>query len=351
MKHIGSTKKIPLLAQVKAWVQNHRTRTYIYVGLVLITITAGIATYATLAQKLPDIQPAPIVVQPKKIYYSPLTGSKVVDEAATKNTVTGVMIENSPDARPQSGLKDSGVVFEAVAEGGITRFLALYQEQKPALIGPVRSLRIYYLDWLTPFNASVAHVGGSYDALKEVRNGKYRDIDQFFNAGTYWRSSDRYAPHNVYTNFKRLDSLNKQKKYTSSSFTGFARKDEKAAATPTATSITVSISGPLFNSSYRYDAKKNRYNRSQAGQPHKDREKGQITPKAVVVMNINGKSAIGSGKVTIFQNGTVTKGTWHKKNRTSQLSFRDAEDKEIELVRGQTWISAIPNGVGSVSWK
>ena len=107
------------------------------------------------------------------------------------------MIENSPDARPQSGLKAAGVVYEAIAEGGITRFMALYQTSKPELIGPVRSLRMYYLDWFAPYSASIAHVGGSLNALTEARSGKYRDLDQFFNSQTYWRASDRYAPHNV----------------------------------------------------------------------------------------------------------------------------------------------------------
>ena len=107
------------------------------------------------------------------------------------------MIENSPDARPQSGIKQAGVVYEAIAEGGITRFLALYQEAKPGLIGPVRSVRMYYVDWAAPYNASIAHIGGSAAALAEVRNGNYRDIDQFFNSGSYWRAIA--TPRTMYT--------------------------------------------------------------------------------------------------------------------------------------------------------
>ena len=99
--------------------------------------------------------------------------------------VTAIMIENSPDARPHSGLKQAEVVYEAIAEGGITRFLTLFQQHKPQLIGPVRSLRMYYVDWLAPYQASVAHVGGSHASLQEIRNGKYRDIDQFFNGSSY----------------------------------------------------------------------------------------------------------------------------------------------------------------------
>jgi hypothetical protein len=104
------------------------------------------------------------------------------------------MIENSPDARPQSGLQDAGVVVEAIAEGGITRFLTLFQESQPQYIGPVRSLRPYYIDFAAPFQAGIAHVGGSPEALSRVRNGSYRDLDQFFNSAYFSRISARPAP-------------------------------------------------------------------------------------------------------------------------------------------------------------
>src|SRR5690606_9454884 len=94
-------------------------------------------------------EPVATTLEPKPEpikYYSPLTGELVANESDQTAPVTAVMIENSPDARPQSGLKDAGVVYEAIAEGGITRFLAIYQNKKPELIGPVRSLRMYYVD-------------------------------------------------------------------------------------------------------------------------------------------------------------------------------------------------------------
>jgi len=300
--------------------------------------------------------------QPKITYYSPLSGAEVADESATKNAVTAIMIENSPDARPQSGLKDSEVVFEAIAEGGITRFLALYQNNKPQLIGPVRSVRMYYVDWLAPFDASVAHIGGSAAALAEVRNGNYRDIDQFFNSGYYWRASDRYAPHNVYTSFEKLDALNASKGYNSSTFEGFKRGDSDPIIPASATNISVEMSYYLFNSSYNYDTSTNSYLRFQAGEPHQDREKGQISPKVVVIMKIpmtlvledgyrQAYQTIGSGQAYIFQNGSVKEATWSKSAKNSQIHFLDVNGSDIELARGQTWISAIPADTGSVSWQ
>ena len=272
------------------------------------------------------------------------------------------MIENSPDARPQSGIKQAGVVYEAIAEGGITRFLALYQEAKPGLIGPVRSVRMYYVDWVAPYNASIAHIGGSAAALAEVRNGNYRDIDQFFNSGSYWRARDRYAPHNVYTNFERLDALNRSKGYVESKFTGFARTDDKPHETPNATSINMTISGALYNTHYDYDKASNSYLRSIGGAPSDDREEGRITPKVVIAMKVDMAHVMedgwresittsGAGSAVIFQNGIANEVTWRKNSRNDPLQFIDGNGKEVPLNRGQTWITAIPNSHGGVSWQ
>ncbi len=302
-----------------------------------------------------------IVKLPEK-FYSPLTGEEVKDAAATKQAVTAIMIENSPDARPQSGVKQAGIVYEAIAEGGITRFLTLHQQDKPQMVGPVRSLRMYYVDWLAPYNTSIAHVGGSAAALKEIRSGSYRDIDQFFNGAYYWRATDRYAPHNVYTSFAKLDALNAAKGYLESTFPGFSRVDGKPSPTPNATNITINISGPLYNTSYTYDAATNRYIRSLGGKPHVDREDGQITPSVVIALKTEmvrvledgyreSITTIGSGGATIFQNGTVQEVTWHKPDRKSPITFTDANGKDVPLVRGQTWISAVPTKGGSVVWQ
>lgn len=293
-------------------------------------------------------------------FYSPLSGIET-DEAATKRPVTAVMIENSPDARPQSGLADAEVVFEAVAEGGITRFIALYQVSRPDLIGPVRSLRPYYLEWAAGFNASIAHVGGSPEALGMVRSGNYgTDLDQFFNAGTYWRATDRYAPHNVYTSFDRLDQLNQAKGHNASSFSFAPRADAKPAKQPDATAIDISVSSGLFSVSYAYNAEKNSYDRRQGDQPHSDREKGQLSPKVVIALktsvSLSGDgthmsvSTAGSGTAYVFQNGTVAEGTWSKESARAQLFIKDSTGKEIPLNRGQTWVTTVGNERG-IAWR
>lgn len=364
--NFASEQKQSRWARLKQWVKAHRARTiFIAIGGLLFLSATGVVAYFLLTGKPLQAQynaQIDIVERPKPVFYSPLTGEKVTDEAATKQAVTAIMIENSPDARPQSGIKQAGIIYEAVAEGGITRFLTLHQQNKPQMIGPVRSLRMYYVDWLAPYNASVAHIGGSAAALTEVRNGKYRDIDQFFNAGSYWRATDRYAPHNVYTSFEKLDALNAKKGFTTSTFTGFPRTDGKPAEPPTATNITINISGPLYNTAYTYDAVNNRYNRNLAGKPHTDREEGPITPSVVIAMKVEMHrvfedgyreeiKANSTGQAYIFQNGTMQEVTWKKPSRAAQLSFIGVDGKEVSLTRGQTWISAVPNSTGSVSWQ
>lgn len=332
-------------------------------ALTGLLIVAGTLLWYYVLRAEPAPPPPPPVVKeeepPKPTTVpSPLTGVQVKPELA-KLPTTGVMIENSPDARPQSGLYDAGVVFEAISEGGITRFLALYQEAQPAQIGPVRSVRPYYLDLLKPFDAPIAHVGGSGQALAEIRQQNIKDLDSFHNPNHYQRVSHRYAPHNMYTSRKQLLELQKSKGWNTSKFTGFSRKEEKKAATPTAKSIDLNISSFLYNPHFDYDAATNSYKRVMGGGPHTDEAaRKQIKPKVVIALVMSHHYAgiysvygvNGSGAAFIFQDGTVTKGTWQKKNRDSQFTFTDTDKKTISLNPGQTWISLVASP-GAVTYK
>ena len=348
---------------IRTWISQHRIFLMITAGAFIIG-TASIATLYVLTKPQPVAidQTPPPKPKPAKTYNLPLTGMKTTDEADLTKPVTAIMLENSLDARPQSGLKEAEVIYEAVAEAGITRFLAVYQKNAPELVGPVRSVRPYYVEWAKPYDASIAHIGGSQRALQEIRNGEYRDIDQFFNADTYWRATDRLAPHNVYTSFEKLQMLNAKKGYTSSQPKVFERGETKPLSESKASSISVGISSPTFNSSYTYDAKTNSYARSQAGQVHLDREKGAITPAVVIVMKVNETTVqeetarqsittTGSGPVTIFQNGDVIEGTWQRLATSDQFKFTDTGGTVIKLAPGQTWITAINQARGTVSWQ
>lgn len=342
---------------------NHGLRYFVMaIGIILAT---GTSLLIMLWQApIPEAQTFATPVKKKVVapkFYSPLTGAET-SEDLTKRHITAIMIENSPDARPQSGLKDAGVIFEAVAEGGITRFIALYQEGRPGLIGPVRSVRPYYVEWAAGFDPAVAHIGGSARALQMIRSGSYGvDMDQFFNAGSYWRATDRAAPHNVYTNFDRMDALASAKGKTASTFTFAERTDEKAVKTPNATHINVGVSSGVFNVDYDYDAASNSYVRKQGGAPHTDREGGQLQPKVVIAMKVQMSrgfedgyreqiTTTGTGQAFVFQNGTVQEVTWSKADPKSPLTFTGSDGKPVKLVRGQTWITALAAD-RNVSWQ
>ena len=209
---------------------------------------------------------------------SELTGLETTTEKA-KRPITAVMVENSPEARPQSGLKDAGVVFEAVAEGGITRFVALYQEAQPDLIGPVRSIRPYFVEWAAGFDAGLAHVGGSELALKMVKSGDYVvDLDQFkAPEGIFWRSEDRVAPHNMYTKMSGLDKYMAKLDKKKSDFQSWDRQALKSDKTesdlPAAQAIRLPVSTGIFEVSYHYDTASKTYQRFQGGEAHQDRVK------------------------------------------------------------------------------
>lgn len=343
---------------IKRFIRKPRTKKEwaILAAIIIVVVGSAMTAFALLRS---EPAPPPVVQkeepkpEPPKPTTEPsrLSGLPVKLEL-NKRPVTGVMIENSPDARPQAGLKEAGVVFEAVAEGGITRFLALYQETQPGNIGPVRSVRPYYLDFLMPFDAAIAHVGGSPEALAQIRNESIKDLDQFFNPGAYSRSPKRFAPHNMYTNMTALDGVNKARKYTASKFTGFVRKPDAPAKQPSAKSIDLNISSFLYNVHYDYVPKTNSYNRSQGGRPHIDENSNsQISPKVVVALvmprsihpdgvhTVYGTS--GSGELFVFQDGVLAKGTWQKKGRGSQFVFKDSKGKPFNFNAGQTWLTMV----------
>ncbi|HSW66537.1 MAG TPA: DUF3048 domain-containing protein [Bacillota bacterium] len=354
----------------KAWLAARTKKQWIIFAVVAVLVLAGggVGLFKVLHHKKPVAVSHAVtkkVVTPPKptTVANDLTGRQV-DPSINLRPVTAVMIENSEDARPQSGLDQAGVVFEAVAEGGITRFVALFQDTAPAYIGPVRSVRPYYEQWLLGFDAPVAHVGGSAEALANMGPWGIKDLDQFYNSATYHRISSRYAPHNVYTSMDELNALETKKGYTSSKFTPLARKAEAPFKTPVASSIDLTISSAFFNVHYDYDSTTNSYKRSEGGAAHmelnQDGSQVQITPKVVVALVLQqgiaaddlhtSYTATGSGAVYIFQDGNVITGSWHKASNNENFTFTDASGAAIKLNPGQTWFTAV-NATSHVAYK
>ena len=332
------------------------------VGVFTLISVAGVAFFMN-NQASPTISSVKVTSKPaaKPTTVSSNLSGLPVNPAINEQPVTGVMVENSPQARPQSGLSQAGVVFEAIAEGGVTRFLALFQDTSPANVGPIRSARPYYAQWALGFDAGYAHVGGSPKALANIKEWGVKDLDQFQNAGAYSRISSRPAPHNVYTSVDKLKQLQASKGYTKSSYKGFLRKKEAPSKTPNAKTIDMNISGPNYNVRYDYNPTTNSYQRVMAGGAHVDSNTNtQIAPKVVVAMVIpyglegdgyhSVYSTIGTGPAYIFQDGTVTTGQWTKSDNKAQITYSDASGKPLKLNPGQTWITAL-SAANKVTYK
>ena len=349
-----------------SWPPNKKT-VLISLGVILL-LTSGVGAVIALNQPTKAV-PVRTVTAVKKVkpvlppkpttVASNLSGLQV-DPSLNAKPVIGVMIENSPDARPQSGLSQASVVYEAIAEGGITRFLALFQDTNPANIGPIRSVRPYFLQWDMGFDAPIAHVGGSPEALAQIKSWGAKDLDQFFNGGSYHRISSRYAPHNVYTAVDTLTSLAIAKGYTTSSFTPWPRKAEAPSAQVTAKNIDLQISGAYYNVSYAYDKASNSYHRSEGGAPHMDANGNvQISPKVVIALVMPyGLEAdahhsvyglVGSGEAIVFQDGISTIGQWHKADYKGGMTFTNSAGAPLPLNPGQTWLTAVTSASNVVS--
>jgi hypothetical protein len=337
------------------WLRGLSPKKKILLTVLAVILVAGAAVGAYFLF-FAESAPKPLVAQKNEPKPEPvpttvasnLTGLQV-DPNVNERPVTAIMIENSVVARPQSGLNQAGVVFEAIAEGGITRFVALFQDTKPSYIGPVRSARPYFMQWMLGFDAAYAHAGGSAKALSYIKKWHVKDLQH--HASYFHRVTDRAAPHNLYTSIKDLNKYEKEKGFGKAKYTPLPRKEKEApSATPTAQTIDFNISSANYNVHYDYDPAANNYKRSVGGAKHKDEKTGgQLTPKVVVALIMpQGKdgiyytySTLGSGKAYIFQDGIVSIGTWKKKNNDSNLTFVDANGDLLRLNPGQTWFTAL----------
>ncbi|MBI4262567.1 DUF3048 domain-containing protein [Candidatus Uhrbacteria bacterium] len=269
----------------------------------------------------------------------------------------GVMIENFIDARPASGVARAQLVFEAPVEAGITRFLALYGTgDTGTAIGPVRSLRPYYLDWAKELGAAIVHVGGSDDAIRRVRKEYDRfDIDQFFESGSFWRTKAREAPHNVYTTLPLTRDVLKVRgvipPVQESTWT-FIDDPLLEARPESEQNIELVFSTDPYTVRWTYDRATNTYFRSQFGAPHLDADGTEIRaknivviPTAVKILDTVGRRAItllGSGQAIIFRDGTRVDASWRHKATDARLQLVASDGTSVSLTAGTTWVEIFP---------
>lgn len=267
-----------------------------------------------------------------------------------------VMIENLVSSRPPSGLSKANLVYEALAEGGITRFMAMYTGEMVTIpeIGPVRSARSYYLDWALAYDALYVHVGGSPQSFIDINKYEVFDLNQFYNSQYFWRDSERSAPHNLYTSGELLAyALRDNEAAEAGDYTVWQFKDDaNLTDRPTGEkNITIDFSSFNYKVEYKYDREKNDYIRYQAGEIHQDKDESEIRAKNVIVQKVKtylidqqrlGMDTVAEGEAFIFRDGQAVEGRWEKKSRDARTLYYDEEGNEIEFNAGTSWIEIIP---------
>jgi hypothetical protein len=299
-----------------------------------------------------------------------------------------VMIENHEESRPTSGLGSADIVYEAVAEGGITRFMGIFYcaiAAENTTLAPVRSARIYFVKLVPEYDALYNHVGGAGNcddptvnerakALCYIQRNKIKDLDQFGRAGdfkTCHRLTNR-LDHDVayeHTMACFTDTLYKAaEKYNwtnvdakgvswDKNFSPWKFSDSKPAVPSTATTISFDFwtSQKMYSVVWKYDSASNNYLRENGGVPAIDLNyQDQLNAKNIVVQFVTESGplddhkhmdygVIGTGKGLLFQNGVVQNITWSKATAASRTIFKDSQGKEISFVRGQIWIELVPS--------
>ena len=305
----------------------------------------------------PSPSPTPLTVP------DPLTGRPVPPEVAARHPIA-VMIDDQQDARPQSGLSFASVVWQAPAEGGIPRYMAIFQDRIPAAVGPVRSARYYFISWASEWKAVYAHAGGSPQALSTLKskgNGQWvYNADGFRYSGTFHRISTRRAPHNLYTSGAALRKLAAHLKAKDNTTTGIWQFAPDAALDARPTGGTIQVSYLANKVRYDYDRTSNTYLRTVSVEgKQKDASVGvRVAPKNVIVMLMHfgplndnhpekhrlEAQLVGSGKAWIATNGHTIIGTWKKTALTGPTRFYDSKGNPVTLTIGQTFVQVMPYG-------
>lgn len=346
----------------------------------------------------------PVLTGPKE-EICPLNGemfTKTEKDLWETRRPLAVMIENHEDSRPQSGLSKADVVYEAVSEGAITRFMAIFYCANAAYavkedydIGPVRSARIYFLDWASEY-ADVplyVHVGGAGQcndptvdprakALCQIEKYGWKnketwgDLDQFsLGFRVCRREPDRTGKpvateHSMYCSTEALWSTAATRKLTNVNFKNVAwnksfRSWQFKKDSPSSGSVSPDYEFwrdyKAYGVKWEYDKTLNSYKRLSGGQPLIDfNTQQQLIAKNVVVMFTTEKGpldehkhiiygTVGKGKALIFMDGMVTEGKWSKKTRIDRTIFTDNRGQEIKFNRGLVWISVLPT-TGKVNY-
>ena len=323
----------------------------VLVFLLLVLAGAGAYYYLNSGKEIPKVIEKKIV---KKL--------KIVDENS-KSRPFAVMINNHHQAWPHAGLQDAYITYEIIAEGGISRMMALFKDKDTAKIGSVRSARPYYLDYALENDAVYVHFGWSDQAKADISSLGVDNINGLINESVFWRdtSLNKSTEHTAFTSMEKVKTFAKEQGYNRDtnkdlllnySIDEISLKDREDAKKADKVYIKYSY---YTDTSYEYDEENKVYLRSMSGTPHKDAITGkQYTVKNIIITPIKNYSYdsygrqklenIGSGEGYYITDGYAIPITWTKDSRSSQTVYKDKSGKEIKVNDGNTFIQIQPLG-------
>jgi hypothetical protein len=294
-----------------------------------------------------------------KPYINPLTGLETTKETLERLPFA-VMINNHSQARPQAALDQAEVVFEILAEGGITRLMALYLEKQPVLTGPIRSARYYYAEKALEFNSIYVYAGASHEVVDDIEKLKVKSLSALKTGDKmFFRRTDRQVAyeHTLYANLEFARDLAQTKGFegTSQNLQPFMYRGQSS---PLEGSEAKSIEIQYHSNnlvSYQYVEKDGRYIRSINQKPHVDEtSQNQIGTRNIIiqtastVITVNGTleiDLVSSGKGKYISDGRVIDITWKKDARNTKTYFYALDGKELAINPGNTWIQVVPQYV------
>lgn len=355
------TQTLPSESKFISFVKKHKFKISISVVVLLVALGVGYFLITNNSKKVtePVVEAVP---EPEKPLIVPsLINGVMVSPELSKRRSVAVMIGNSPDARPQTGLIDADIVYEAYVEGNITRFLAIFKNTLTERVGPVRSARSYFIDYLSEYDSVYVYSGGSPAALSMITRNSIKGYPHATD-GTFWREPRPgiSSEHTLFANVNKIFQNSITKKGWPGEFetNSWKFKDALTPQTNVASTVVINYGGLTYRVEWIFDPKTNTYSRVMASAPHLDQaSRQQITASTVIVKTVDRRAnspyagtgresewtmnTIGTGPVSIFQDGVRIDGVWRKSSRTDRTRFFDSLGAEIAINRGKIWVQII----------
>lgn len=271
-----------------------------------------------------------------------------------------VMIDNQGSkVLPQGGLDRAQIVYEVIVEGGLTRLMPIFWGTKPEMIGPVRSARDYFLDYIMEYDAIYVHVGGSPQSVADIKKLNINDVDgmRVGNDVIWDLTKDKGNWQDSYTSMEALLNYALTRKYKTTTDRKFPFTYSTADILPESgqPAMGITLKYPSMTTKYEYDGTTGTYKRLRQGKAHIERVSGkQLEAENIIIQfvpnyDIKGDKAgrqemntTGSGNGYFITSGKAIKLKWTKESRNAQTKYSDESGKPIQLNRGQTWIQIMP---------